>query len=410
MAGTLAHVVASHRLPLVPLLALLAGVVACPGNANDPGTTLCKGQPRARIDCASEIKYEGINTSGGVSILNVANAQAKFEEVAIRRINEHVEKYVAAQVRVCREYNACVSDEETYRAEAKSLRDRLVDVQAVASKLGGAGSDGEHKRVLSQLYQRVVPPEARPEDIEFKMSITAELPAELGSLRSGPFVVRPGEPLPTGARVAFTFEVSKGAHLYIFQSSPASGLTVLFPDARIGTANPLPANEPRRIPDGSQTFRLNDKDLGTEWIYLTVSTRAIDVVQAALRKVSAGQVTRLTQDSTLSAFSTLAPGKATPGCNTRALELAPAGPSPCARTRGLVLDDPEDASARSSMSVRTDPGDDAIVKAFPFEHVTAQEYPRARAVRRADARGSEDARRRHGVMGCYGRNGPKGKR
>jgi len=362
------------------LATLFAGLVACPGNATDPGTATCKGQPRQRIDCASEIKYDGINAAGGLSVLSVGGVNAKREDVAIRRINEHVEKFVAAQARVCKEYNACVCDEEYYRTEAKSLRDRLTGVQADAAKLGSAESEGDRKRVLSQLYQKAVPAEARPEDIEFKMSVTAELPPELASIKSGSFVVRPNEPLPTGARVTFTFEVSKGSNLYIFQSSPASGLTVLFPDARIGTTNPLPGNSPRRIPDGAQSFKLNDKDLGTEWLYLAVSTKTIDVMQAALQKVSAGQVTKLTQDSTLSAFSTISPGKSEARCQTRALELdtgsAP-GSGSCAKTRGLVLDDPENANARASMTVRTDPGDDAIVKAFPFEHVTVQAYPKA---------------------------------
>ena len=37
--------------------------------------------------------------------------------------------------------------------------------------------------------------------------------------------------------VSFEVSVSADAHVYIFQSSPKSGLTVLFPDARIGTQN-----------------------------------------------------------------------------------------------------------------------------------------------------------------------------
>ena len=125
------------------LAALLAGLAACPGNASDPGTATCKGQPRQRIDCASEVKYDGINAAGGLSVLTLGGVNAKREDVAIRRINEHVEKFVAAQARICKEYNACVCDEDYYRTEAKSLRDRLTGVQADAAKLGSAESEGE---------------------------------------------------------------------------------------------------------------------------------------------------------------------------------------------------------------------------------------------------------------------------
>src|SRR5690349_17889838 len=110
------------RLASVLSAASVVGVslAACGGKgANDAGTVACSnGETRPRIDCASEVKYDGVTTSGGASVLNLGAANVQSEDVAIRRINENVEKYIAGQARLCREYNACVVDAKAYGDEA----------------------------------------------------------------------------------------------------------------------------------------------------------------------------------------------------------------------------------------------------------------------------------------------------
>lgn len=200
----------------------------------------------------TELPYDGIQTSGGVGVLGLGNASAKYEDVAVRRINEQVEKYVATQARLCKEYNACVIDDRTYHEEAQRLRALLVDTGATASRLSTAGSEGERRRILSDVYAKTVPASARPEEVELEMSIVAELPPELAAQKPGQFVVRPNEPLPT-ARASRS------------PSSPRRRRTSTSSRAARRRASrcssPTHASGPR-----IRCRRLNDKDLGTEWI------------------------------------------------------------------------------------------------------------------------------------------------
>src|SRR6185436_14679502 len=153
--------------------------------------------------------------------------------------------------------------------------------------------------------------------------------------------VRPQMPLPTNARIAFTVAVTPQAFVYIFQKAPNGSLTTLFPDERIGTSNPLQGGQNARIPGGKMSFRLNEKDLGIENVYIAVSRKPLERLEQALAKVSSGKVEKIGDDSMLQSFSALpqpaAPGAgaAPQGC-TRALELdapAPAGGG-CRKSRG----------------------------------------------------------------------------
>jgi hypothetical protein len=96
------------------------------------------------------------------------------------------------------------------------------------------------------------------------------------------------------------------------------------------------------------------------------------------------------QNDLLRSLATVTPGTPPAGCGTRALELdgatsATSGAETCRRSRGLVLDGPADSAAPRGrdMEVRTDAGDDLIVKVFPFRH-TARVPVQNDMVERAD--------------------------
>jgi len=349
------------------------GVAACSSPAA-PATSACGDKPRERIDCTSEIAYQGSKTEGGFGVAGLASGDAGHEERALRRVDEETERYAAMQSRLCRDYNACVLDADTYARESKQIRERMTRIPELAEAVRKAPNDGDRLRAMDELYRAAVPEERRVEEVSFRFSMTAELPASAGGKR---FSVEPGDTLPTGARVSFEVSVSADAHVYIFQSSPKSGLTVLFPDARIGTQNPLKSGEIAAIPGGRQSFRLDDKDLGTERVFVAVSRQRVANLDDALARVASGKVNALADDAVLARVGAMDDAGAAK-CKTRGLVLEGAAPDGCSRSRGLVLEGPADQGA--SISARTEPGDDLIVKVLPFQHVAEVGYsPPARA-------------------------------
>jgi len=352
------------------------------GVSQSPGSKIsCKGEERVVLDCSSEVNYQGTSGEAGVKVMDIASAEGKFEEKAIRRVNEQVEQFAAAHKRACRDYNACILSAEDYRAEATEARRRLQVIPALMEALKSAKTEGERVKILDQLYRGVVPDEKRVEEVTFQLGMVAELPDDLGG---GSFAVEPGSAVPSGARVHFKVNVSREAYVYIFQSTKSGEVSVLFPDPRIGTRNPLGGGSTARIPS-DKTFRLNDKDVGTENVYIVVSRKPVTELDKALQRVKSGQVSTLSQNQTLTQVATVQAGPSRDKCKTRALELDGdgGGGGGCTRSRGLALEDGGDEPADlgggvpATMQTRTMPGDELIVTVFSFEHLTAEAYASA---------------------------------
>jgi len=367
----------------VTILALAGCSAAGMGSNNEAGETRdCNGQPRVMLDCSSEVSYQGVSGEAGVDVMGMGAVSGKYEDRALRRVNDQVAQFVAAQTRSCREYNACVLSGEQYRAEASETRRKLQVIPAALEALKAAKSEPARARALDLLYRGVVPDDKRVEEVTFRLGMVAEMPDALGG---GTFSVAPGGAVPTGAKVFFKLDVSKEAYVYMFQTTPQGEVNVLYPDPRIGTQNPVPARLATRIPD-RKSFRVNRKDIGTENLYMVVSREPVGDLSAALDKVKAGEVSTLAQSQMLQSVAMVAPPDKAKKCKTRALvmEGGGGGGGGCTRPRGLELDD-DPVRARgvtigdvpAGVQVRTHPGDNLIVTVFPFEHLTAQAYQAA---------------------------------
>jgi hypothetical protein len=368
----------SRFLALGALAPLFAVFAACGGSGTPPTPVTCGSETRERVDCSSEVSYQGANIEGGFGVTQIVSANAKHEEVALRRVDEETERFIAMQTRLCRDYNACVLDKDTYQREARAIRDRVGKIPELAQAVKNAKTDDDRKQALDELYRGTVRDEYRVEEITFRMAMKAALPKSLGGEE---IAVRPGAPIPTGARVAFDISVSKDAHLYIFQKSPDGGVTVLFPNQRIGTANPLKAQDRVTIPPDGKRFVVNDKDLGLEHIYIAVSKDAIPNLAESLRKAASADATSIKDDDLLQSFTALdiPAGQKCDGSKQRALQLegdppASGGGSGCTRQRGLSYEDDARGGGGGSIAARTEPGDSRIVKVFPFEHTTEPDY------------------------------------
>lgn len=250
---------------------------------------------------------------------------------------------------------SCVLDKETYGTRSENLRRRMSKVPELYEGLKGATDDGARRKALAAAYQELVPDTERRE-LTLALGVHAQKPTE-----AGPSVIGVGSALPTSTRVSFTVKMSRPAHLYLFQKAPDGTLNVLFPDARIAAKNPLPAAIELRIPMGGAAFKLNDRDVGTERVYVVASLEPLNSLQAAAERVAAGQK----PDGQLASVAAI-PSNGS-GCKTRALELDD-GAAPCVRSRGLQLDDAPAGEGKASLRAQTEAADGVLVQVFSFEH------------------------------------------
>jgi len=331
----------------------------------------CSGETRPSVDCSSEVSYQGYKADGGFGIMNLAQGSAKFEETALRRITDATERFITVQTRLCRDYNACALDKNEYKAESRDIRDKLEKVPVLVDKIRAASSDDDRVVALDSLYRHTVPAAQRAEEVVLRLALEAELPPDAGGQR---ITVRPGAPLPTDARVWFWVEVMPQAYVYIFQKSAKGDVAVLFPDERIGTTNPLAGESKTRIPNGDLKFRVNDKDIGTEYVYFAASRKPLASLDQALARVREGKTTTIGQDKLLAGFEALpTTGSVNRKCRGLELDVGPA-PSGCTRSRGLELDVSVGFGEGASIGAVTEPGDDLIVYKFTFEHTTLASY------------------------------------
>jgi hypothetical protein len=344
----------------VPLLLWLS--TAWLGCANGSGSgdahapLKCGAEERVPLNCDSEFKYDGRHIEGGFSALGVGDANAKTDEVALRQIDQQTEQFVAQARRLCDEYNACVVDKDTYATRSENLRRRMSKVPELYDGVKSATEPEQRSKALAAAYQELVPDEARRE-LSLDLGVSARRPDA-----AQPSLIGPGSSLPTNTRVSFWLKLSHPAHVYLFQKSPDGTLNVLFPDARIATANPVPAGVRLRIPSGEASFRLNEKDVGTERVYVVASLEPLASLQQAAERVAAGQQ----PEGQLAAVAQIPQNSGS--CRSRALELDDAAPAPCVRSRGLELE-PEPASAGgASLRARTEAADSVLVQVFSFEH------------------------------------------
>jgi hypothetical protein len=309
------------------------------------------------LSCESEFKYEGRKIEGGFSAIGFGSASAKTDEVALRQIDQQTEQYAAQAKRLCEEYNACVVDKDTYATRSENLRRRMAKVPELYDGIKGASDPDARRKALSAAYQELVPDEARRE-LTLALAVQAKKPGQ-----DQFSATTPGSSLPTETRVAFSLQVSRPAHVYLFQKAPDGKLSVLFPDARISTQNPIPAGGELRIPPGSGAFRLNNEDIGTERVYVVASLDPLpNLAQAAAKVASGGEA-----QGPLAKLVLVPSNKPDPGCNERGLELDDASPAGCVRPRGLELE-PEPSATSASLRARTEAADGVLFQVFSFEH------------------------------------------
>lgn len=345
----------SNRLGCAFLVGACGLVLGCGPSTDAHAPVSCGGEQRVQLNCETEFSYDGQKIEGGFSAAGLGDLTAKTDEVALREIDQQTEQYVAQAKRLCEEYNACVLDKETYGTRSENLRRRMSKVPELYDGLKAAPDEEAKRKALAAAYYELVPDEARRE-LALELKVSAKRPGEALST-----VIGPGTSLPTDTRISFAIEVSRPAHIYFFQKGPDGALNVLFPDARIGVQNPIAAGTELRIPSGDASFRLNEKDIGTERVYVVASLDPLDSLAQAAARVAAGSA----PEGQLATVSSIPANEG--DCKQRALELDEGSPS-CVRSRGLELDEPAADGEKTSLRARTEAADSVLVQVFGFEH------------------------------------------
>jgi Domain of unknown function (DUF4384) len=339
------------------LVALGAALAGCAGGGAKAATSSCGGEDRPQLDCTSEFNYDATNMQGGFSALGIGSLDAKTEQKALHEIDTETEQYIVQSRRLCDEYNKCVVDRETYSMRAENLRRRMAKLPELYDGLKKAADPDAQRKALSEAYHTLVPDESRT---ELKLSFSV-LARAAGQIDAAP--VQEGMRLASGSRISFSVQLSRPAHVYLFQKSPSGALNVLFPDPRITVQNPVPAGQELRIPQGGASFKLDDKDIGTERVFIVASLEPISSLSQAVSGLQAGSapsapVTAVTQIS-----------KSSDCAKTRALSFEDDAPHPgCTRERGLSFDEDATPSQPSSITARSEAGDSVIARAFSFQH------------------------------------------
>jgi hypothetical protein len=338
-------------------LVAVSSLSGCGGSEAKAPVGACGAEQRPQLDCSSEFNYDGTDVQGGFSALNVASLHAKTEQKALREIDTETQQYIVQSRRLCDEYNKCVLDRETYSLRAENMRRRMAKLPALYEGLKNAGDPDQQRKALSKAYSELVPDESRTE-LKLSLAVVARTPTQ-----SDPSVVQQGAKLPSGSRISFSVQVSRAAHVYLFQKSPSGTLNVLFPDPRITVQNPVPAGKELRIPQGGASFKLDTNDIGTERVFIVASLEPLSSLSQAISGLQAGNPA----SAPVLAVTEIAPSSACP--KTRALSFDEDQPaSGCSRERGLSFDEDASDASPASMTARSEAGDSVIARAFSFEH------------------------------------------
>jgi Domain of unknown function (DUF4384) len=354
------------------LPAMVLVVASCGGGGSEArpaataGAASCDGQAREPLNCDTEVQYQATDAKLTFSGWGV-NAQGGVEQKALRQIDDQTAMYVAESRRLCDEYNKCVLDRATYATRSENLRRRISKVPELAEEVKRASDDDARRAALAKAYREMVPDDARTE-LRLNFSVLAQRPGEAAMQ-----AVAQGAVLPTGSHVAFVVHVSRPAHVYVFEKSAQGSVDVLFPDPRIALSNPIGADA-LRIPQGGASFKLDDKDIGTEAVYIVASLKPVTKLQEAAARAASGPRAP-GGDGVLGRVASI-----DPKCRTRGFSLEEDAPSGgCSRSRGLSLDaaGPSSPAAfqgapgvpgAASLTTVTEAADDTIATVFRFEH------------------------------------------
>jgi hypothetical protein len=330
-------------------------VVTCPSGSANPGAEI------RTMNCDTVVEFDAQNIEASIDVKNLMSAGVKNAAVVLREVSEAAEESQIQFSQMCELYNGCGLTTAEYRDRLDAGQAHFRAVREKVDLLRAAEGNPEALRhAFAALYETAIPKSAG--DI-LSMEFSA-----IGAGPSGTSRVLPsGETLHTGDPIVFGLKVSRKSYAYLFQRKSQGQIEVLFPSASIpGLTNPVAPGTLVRVPPDGQVFRLDDKDLGAETVYVAVSEKPLTDLEAALAQVATNPAggTKGVEIAMVDLFDAGAPecGK------TRGLEVS--APKGCgSMTRGLTTSPaPSSTAPAASVSGQAVPGDDVILQVFQFQH------------------------------------------
>lgn len=336
--------------------------IACPDGTPNAGKTI------RSVNCSTVVQYDGDEVESSVDIPGLTKAGIKNADKVLREVDAAATDAQLQFTQTCELYNSCnlTSDEYRQRLDAAQTQFRNIR-EKVALLEASKGNPAVLRDTVADLYTHTVPEQVRERTL-LGMELVVQAKS---SSDSSPRVLRGGETLHSGDKLAFGVRVSQPAHVYIFQRKGANQeLAVLFPNAAMtALRNPIPAAELVRIPPAGAVFTLDDQDLGREDVYVAVSRQPLPDLDAAFSQAAAQQPgsSEKIERAMVDLF-----GAGAPECREQTRGLTLSEEQGCSSmSRGLTPTASDDAgffAEESSVQAKTLPGDDVILRAFSFVH------------------------------------------
>jgi hypothetical protein len=257
------------RRPIVPCL--VVAMLACQAGpprerSTRPGSIVecTDGTTRRAMDCQTELglreRVVAANATLGSAGIGIGG---RYEERAKGQVTDSTYQLALRLESLCSEYNACAVDVDGYSAQAEQIRQQLTTHVTLVEGLGGSAS----AEAGDQIWRNAVPDLAA-----LRLEIDVRIEARPKGSNTT-IVHEDGQPLHSGDGMRVVVRSTVPAHVYILLLASNGEPSVLFPDARMGLQNPLPAGSEVAIPNDG-TFVL-DNVRGDEHIEVLASAQPL---------------------------------------------------------------------------------------------------------------------------------------
>lgn len=341
---------------LLPSFAALV-VFGC-GSAPEPyvpgQTVVCDNQPRTLVDCSAHanLRHDVVEANAGIKQLGF-DVGGGYESAALGQVRESTEQLALQLESACRDYNACVTNADTYLQVKDQVSARL------SKHLNLVAEQQTHPSATlgDAIWSNAVPDQAEQRLI---------LRYDVQSRQAGRFVAHAsGDALTSGTELRIDIEVSRDAYVYLVLVTPHDNPMALYPNPDLRTQNPLRAAQRVSLPPSGVSLVL-DQHPGIEQLQFVASLNPLPRLEASLEALRVQPRAAGTSDAPrLKFLEDVGALLCVPKRNTTPRIAGTRVDCDDTPSRGLVL---VQTSAATDQQVAAVPNDDVVVLQHEITH------------------------------------------